>query len=97
MDECVFGYEYFVFFRRKTVNVCTPWTSYFDDSEEIQQDGKVLIKLSDRRPVYIVPDIYREKVYINICEYTLKKPRKVADSSSKEEKDESLKTGESRL
>ena len=46
--------------------------------------------------MYIVPDIYREKVYINICEY--KKPTKVADSSSEEEEeDESSQTGESRL
>ena len=66
----------------------TPWTSYFNDSEEIHQDGKVLIKLSDRKPVFIVPDIFREKVYINIREYTVKKPTKVADSSSSEEEEE---------
>ena len=65
----------------------TPWTSYFDDSEEIHQEGKVLIKLSDRKPVFIVPDIFREKVYINIREYIVKKPTKVADSSDEEEKE----------
>ena len=62
----------------------TPWSSRFQDSEEINQDGKVLIKLSDRKPVFIVPDIFREKVYINIREYYIKK----SESEEEEEEEE---------
>ena len=64
----------------------TPWTTHFDDPEEIHQDGKVMLKLSDRKPIFIVPDTFRDKVYINIREYFfLKKSTKVADSSAEEE------------
>ena len=59
-----------------------PWTTHFDDPEEIHQDGKVLIKLSDRKPIFIVPDIFRDKVYINIREYFVEK------SSAEEEEEE---------
>ena len=51
-----------------------PWTSFFEDSEEIKQNGKKL-KISDRKPVFFVPNIYRDQMYTNIREYTLKKPR----------------------
>ena len=67
----------------------TPWTTHFDDPEEIHQDGKVMLKLSDRKPIFIVPDTFRDKVYINIREYFfLKKSTKVADSSAEEEEEE---------
>ena len=70
----------------------TPWTTHFDDPEEIHQDGKVMLKLSDRKPIFIVPDTFRDKVYINIREYFfLKKSTKVADSSAEEEEEEEEK------
>ena len=47
-----------------------------------------MIKLSDRKPIFIVPDIFRDKVYINIREYFVKKSTKVADSSAEEEEEE---------
>ena len=51
------------------------WSNHFefDDADEIKQNGKVLIKLSERKPVFVVPDIFRDQVYINIREYTFKK------------------------
>ena len=69
----------------------TPWTTHFDDPEEIHQDGKVMLKLSDRKPIFIVPDTFRDKVYINIREYFVKKSTKVADSSAEEEEEEEEK------
>ena len=69
----------------------TPWSSYFENSDEITQDGKVLIKLSDRKPLFIVPDVFREKVYINIREYYLNK-REEEEEGEEEEDDEEENT-----
>ena len=68
----------------------TPWSSYFENSDEITQDGKVLIKLSDRKPLFIVPDVFREKVYINIREYYLNK--RESEEEEEEEDDEEENT-----
>ena len=67
-----------------------PWSSYVKDLEEINQDGKILIKLSDRKPLFIVPDIFREKVYINIREYYIRK----SESEEEEEEEEGEGEGE---
>ena len=69
----------------------TPWSSYFENSDEITQDGKVLIKLSDRKPLFIVPDVFREKVYINIREYYLNK-REEEEEEEEEDDDEEENT-----
>ena len=69
----------------------TPWSSYFENSDEITQDGKVLIKLSDRKPLFIVPDVFREKVYINIREYYLNK-REEEEGEEEEDDDEEENT-----
>jgi len=66
----------------------TPWSSYFENSDEITQDGKVLIKLSDRKPLFIVPDVFREKVYINIREYYLNKREEEEEGEEEEEDDD---------
>ena len=70
----------------------TPWSSYFENSDEITQDGKVLIKLSDRKPLFIVPDVFREKVYINIREYYLNKREEEEEEEEEEEDDEEENT-----
>merc|ERR1712213_303118 len=70
----------------------TPWSSYFENSDEITQDGKVLIKLSDRKPLFIVPDVFREKVYINIREYYLNKREEEEEEEGEEEEDEEENT-----
>ena len=67
-----------------------PWSSYVKDLEEINQDGKILIKLSDRKPLFIVPDIFREKVYINIREYYIRK----SESEEEEEEEEAEEAAE---
>ena len=69
----------------------TPWSSYFENSDEITQDGKVLIKLSDRKPLFIVPDVFREKVYINIREYYLNK-REEEEEEEEDDDDEEENT-----
>ena len=66
----------------------TPWSSYFENSDEITQDGKVLIKLSDRKPLFIVPDVFREKVYINIREYYLNKRESEEEEEEEEEEED---------
>ena len=65
----------------------TPWSSYFENSDEITQDGKVLIKLSDRKPLFIVPDVFREKVYINIREYYLNKREEEEEEDEDDEEE----------
>ena len=70
----------------------TPWSSYFENSDEITQDGKVLIKLSDRKPLFIVPDVFREKVYINIREYYLNKREEEEEEEEEDEDDEEENT-----
>ena len=70
----------------------TPWSSYFDNSDEITQDGKVLIKLSDRKPLFIVPDVFREKVYINIREYYLNKREEEEEEEEEDDDDEEENT-----
>ena len=70
----------------------TPWSSYFENSDEIKQNGKVLIKLSDRKPLFIVPDVFREKVYINIREYYLNKREEEEEEEEEEEDDEEENT-----
>ena len=70
----------------------TPWSSYFENSDEITQDGKVLIKLSDRKPLFIVPDVFREKVYINIREYYLNKREEEEEGEEEEDDDEEENT-----
>ena len=66
----------------------TPWSSYFENSDEITQDGKVLIKLSDRKPLFIVPDVFREKVYINIREYYLNKREEEEEEEEEDDEEE---------
>ena len=77
----------------------TPWSSYFENSDEITQDGKVLIKLSDRKPLFIVPDVFREKVYINIREYYLNKREEEEEEEEEEDDDDEvrLRSGRHRL
>ena len=70
----------------------TPWSSYFENSDEITQDGKVLIKLSDRKPLFIVPDVFREKVYINIREYYLNKREEEEEEEEEDDDDEEENT-----
>ena len=70
----------------------TPWSSYFENSDEITQDGKVLIKLSDRKPLFIVPDVFREKVYINIREYYLNKREEEEEGEEEDDDDEEENT-----
>ena len=39
--------------------------------EEIRQDGKTMLRLSDRKHIFIVPDIFRGQLYVNIREYRI--------------------------
>ena len=51
------------------------WTKHFPKgTEEIHQDNKSLLKLSGRKPIFIVPDSFLGKLYVHIREYYIKKP-----------------------
>ena len=46
-------------------------SSSYNSSEEIRQDGKIMLRLSDRKHIFIVPDIFRGQLYVNIREYMI--------------------------
>lgn len=63
-------------------------------SQEIKQDGKVMIRISekDRKPVFVTPCVFRGQLYVNVREFFVEES--VTDCSTTDTEGEEEEAGE---